>query len=305
MKLCCVSVDVDGVDHYHAIHGLPPAAASSAGLCHGLAISRLIQWARDMNIPLTWFVIGRDTNKAEFVRLLKPAIEAGHELANHTLDHRYDLVRLDPEAQRTQVVAAQDRLEGAFAVRAVGFRAPGYTVSDTLLDIVSQSGCVYDSSVFPCAPYYAAKALVLLLQKAVGRTSMSILDTPRVLLAPTQPYRVGQPYTRKGNGLLEIPVQVSPFGRFPFIGTALASLGPQLTGVLTKTLTHLPLVNLELHAIDFLTSADGLALLSRHQPDLRVAVSRKVAAFSTAVDVLRDAGYTFVTLLSAARGLTT
>lgn len=301
MKLCCVSVDVDGIDHYHAIHGLSPAGTLEAGLCHGLAVTRLLEWASSIEIPLTWFVIGRDTDKPEFVRLLKGALDRGHEIANHSLDHRYDLVRLPADDQTIQVASSGARLADAFGVRPLGFRAPGYTVSDELLGIVQREGYLYDASVFPCLPYYVAKALVLLTQRIVGRKSTSILDNPRVLTAPTQPYRVGRPYSRRGEGLLEIPVQVTPWVRLPFIGTALASVGPRGAETLARMMTQSSLVNLELHAIDLLTSEDGLHDLDPYQPDLRLPLARKIGAFSAAVGVLKRAGYTFVTMQAAAK----
>ncbi len=301
LKLCSVSVDVDGIDHYHAIHGLSAPDVGAAGLAHGLAIERLIAWAREIQIPLTWFVIGRDVSDLNFVRSLNAAIEEGHEIGNHSLDHRYDLTRLSEPEQTNQVAGAQERLEQAFGVRPLGFRAPGYTVTDTLLDIVEQAGFAYDSSVFPCPAYYAAKALVLLGQRVVGRRSLSILDSPSVLSAPLTPYRRGRPYTRKGGGLIEVPVQVTPWARLPFIGTSLTSMGPAGARVLARSLVGARLVNLELHAIDFLAADDGLQILARHQPDLRLPLPRKTGALSAAIDVLRKADYTFVTMAEAVR----
>ena len=240
MNYCCVSVDVDGIDHYYGIHGLAAPDLVTAALTHGLATERLLAWADEARLPLTWFVIGRDTSNAGFVRLLSAALGAGHELANHSLDHRYDLVRLDTEAQTAQVAESQERLAQAFGVRPSGFRAPGYMVSDALFEILEQAGFAYDSSVFPCPVYYAAKALVLLGQRATGRHSKSILDTPRVLTAPTKPYRRGHPYTTRGQGLLEIPVQVTPLWRLPFIGTTLSSLGPSGARLLAGSLVGEP-----------------------------------------------------------------
>ncbi len=301
MKFCCVSVDVDGIDSYHAIHGLPAPDVATAGLVHGLAVDRLIAWAKEIQIPLTWFVIGRDTANLSFVNTLKLAALSGHELANHSQDHRYDLVRLSSEQQTNQVNSAQDCLQQAFGQRPLGFRAPGYTVSDAVLDIVEHSGFIYDSSVFPCPTYYAAKALVLWGQRVMGRQSMSLLDSPRVLTAPITPYRRGRPYTRRGSGLLEIPIQVTPWGRLPFIGTTLTAAGPTVARHLARSLVGVRLVNLELHAIDLLDAGDGLQDLARYQPDLRLPVARKRAALTVALDVFRKAGYAFVTMADAVR----
>jgi peptidoglycan/xylan/chitin deacetylase (PgdA/CDA1 family) len=302
-RLCCVSVDVDGIDHYCAIHGLSSIDTAVSGLSHTLGVRRLCALAEELDIPLTWFVVASDTGNAEFVGLLKSAIEHGHEIANHTLDHRYDLTRLPHELQVLQVQKAQDILESSVGVRPVGFRAPGYTVNDSLLELLQVSHFLYDSSVFPCPAYYGAKALVLLVQTLQSRRSSSILDNPRVLAAPTAPYRCGRPYTRRGDGIVELPIQVTPALRVPFIGTTLTLCGPKWASWLAQSLLGVPLINLELHAIDVLSSQDGLGELARFQKDLRLTVAHKRASLLAAIETIKAAGYRFVTLASAAREL--
>jgi hypothetical protein len=61
-----------------------------------------------------------------------------------------------------------------------------------------------------------------------------------------------------------------------------------------------PLVNLELHGIDVLDTSDGLEALREHQLDVRVAHARKSEAILAAVQELKAAGYTFVTMREAA-----
>jgi hypothetical protein len=129
------------------------------------------------------------------------------------------------------------------------------------------------------------------------------VDTPKVLLAPTRPYRVGRPYWTRGEGLLEIPVQVTRGLRLPFIGTSVTLAGPSRARLLAKMCVGEPLVNLELHGIDVLDAQDGLEALRPHQPDVRVAHERKVDALLAVVDELRAAGYTFVTMREAASAL--
>jgi hypothetical protein len=64
-----------------------------------------------------------------------------------------------------------------------------------------------------------------------------------------------------------------------------------------------PLVNLELHGIDVLDAEDGLEALRPHQPDVRVAHTRKLDAILASVEELRRAGYSFVTMREAAAAL--
>jgi len=300
MRLAAISVDLDEIQNYFQIHGLAAPEGPAARLVYDVAIGRLRTMAKDAGLPLTLFAIGSDLVRPEAAASLRAAHDAGHEIANHSLDHRYDLVRLDPGKVRDQIRLGADAIARATGARPVGFRAPGYTISDEVFRALAELDVAYDSSVFPCPPYYAAKAAALGAIALRGRASRSILDTPRVLTAPTRPYRVGTPYFRRGHGVLELPIQVTRWVRLPFIGTTLTLAGPDRARALARMCVGEPLVNLELHGIDVLDAADGLEALRPFQPDVRVPLARKLAALHAAYDVLRSAGYAFVTLREAA-----
>lgn len=299
MRLASVSVDLDEIHHYFEIHGLP-APPEAATLVYDCALDRLSELSRAGGFPLTLFAIGRDLERQASSDRLAKAHAEGHEVGNHSLDHRYDLVRLGRSEIRRQVEEGAAAIERACGTRPVGFRAPGYTVSDEVFEVLSELGVTYDASVFPCPAYWSAKALAIGLISLRGRRSRSIVDHPNVLRAPTRPYRVGTPYWRPGNGLLEIPVQVTRGARLPFIGTSVTLAGPTRARWLAKMCIGEPLVNLELHGIDVLDGTDGLDALRPHQPDVRVPYAKKIEALLAATSVLRDAGYTFVTMRDAA-----
>jgi peptidoglycan-N-acetylglucosamine deacetylase len=245
-------------------------------------------------------VIGSDLTRPGAAAKLRGAHDAGFEIANHSLDHCYDLVRLGREEIRRQIDEGARAIERVTDVRPAGFRAPGYTITDDVVDVLSELGVAYDSSVFPCPLYWAAKTAKIALISLRGRTSRSIVDTPAVLAAPTGPYRVGRPYWRRGGGLLELPVQVTRGARLPFIGTYVTLGGPRVARALARMCVGETLVNLELHGIDVLDAADGLEALRPHQPDVRVPKERKLEALHGAIAELRGAGYSFVTLREAA-----
>jgi peptidoglycan-N-acetylglucosamine deacetylase len=305
VRLCAVSVDLDEIPNYFGIHGLPDPPGPERGLVYDVAIDRLRAFARDLSIPLTLFAIGSDLARPEAAAKLRSARAAGFEIANHSLDHRYDLVRLGRDEIRRQIAGGARAIEQATGEAPVGFRAPGYTITDEVFGVLAELGVAYDSSVFPCPVYWAAKAAAIGLIGLRGRSSRSIVDTPAVLAAPTRPYRVGTPYWRRGRGLLELPVQVTRGARLPFIGTHATLWGPRVARGLARMCVGEPLVNLELHGIDVLDAADGLEALRAHQPDVRVPRGRKLEGLRGAVEVLRDAGYAFVTLADAARAVAT
>ena len=303
-KLCSVSVDLDEIPNYFQIHGLEvPADGKTATLVYDVAVGRLCTLASDAGLPLTLFTIGSDMARPEAAGQLRAAREAGHEIGNHSLDHRYDLVKLGRSEITRQVSAGADAIERAVGERPVGFRAPGYTISDEVFSVLQELGVEYDSSVFPCPAYFGAKAAAIGLIAARGRKSHSVLDTPRVLTAPTVPYRVGSPYWKRGRGIREIPVQVTRGLRLPFIGTSVTLAGPKRARWLAKMCVGDELVNLELHGIDVLDAADGLEALRPFQPDVRVTKETKLAALHAVVDVLKGEGYTFVTMREAASAI--
>jgi hypothetical protein len=300
VRLCAVSVDLDEIPNYFRIYGLSDPEGPERTLVYDVAIDRLEAMAKAAAIPLTFFAIGEDLERPQAAMRLARAHAAGYEVANHTLGHRYDLVRLGRDEIRHEVDEGARAIERAVGERPVGFRAPGYTITDEVFDVLRELDVAYDSSVFPCPSYWALKAAAITVIRARGRASHSIVDTPDVLRAPTRPYRTGRPYWRRGDGMLEIPIQVTRRLRLPFFGTSITLRGPTVARALARGCIGEPLINLELHGIDVLDAGDGLEALRPHQLDVRVPKERKLDALQAVFDLLRGAGYAFVTLREAA-----
>ena len=303
VRLCAVSVDLDEIPNYFQIHGLPPPTGPGSTAVYDIALGRLEQMAADASIPLTLFAVGSDLTRAHAAEGLSRAHDKGHEIANHTLGHRYDLTRQSRETIRSEVVGGIEAIEKAVGERPVGFRAPGYTITDTVFDVLVEVGVDYDSSVFPCPAYYGAKTAVIGGMSLFGRASRSIVDTPHVLRAPTRPYRVARPYWKKGKGLRELPIQVTRGLRLPFIGTNVTLAGVTGARWLARMCVDEPLINLELHGIDVLDAHDGLGALRPYQQDVRVTKEKKLAALHAVFELLKSEGYAFVTMREAAKAI--
>ena len=145
MRLCSVSIDLDEIACYASIHGL-----SSAPECHAvydLALTRILDFATSLALPLTLFVITRDLDRGQNLTMLRRAVSNGHEIGNHSLDHLYDLTRRERSEQIRQVVEASSQIQALLGVRPEGFRAPGYTVSDSLMAVLGEAGFSYDSAM--------------------------------------------------------------------------------------------------------------------------------------------------------------
>ncbi len=289
MRVCSVSVDLDPISCYYGIHGLgpPPAALEHAVLRR--ALPRFAEMFDRRGIKATFFVIGEDAAGDTAGRAqLRELVKSGHELGNHTHSHPYELTHLSKQRIDEEVGRAHDVI-AELGAAPVGFRAPGYDISSTVLEVLMARGYRYDSSVFPSWPYYFAKAGVLAAMALVGRSSHAVMGDPRALTAPPLPYRPGvSPFSRGQSTLVELPISVSPGLRFPAIGTWLVRL-PTLARVrLMESMRARPFFNLELHGIELIgADEDGVpAALVARQPDLRVSLVQKRRALEASLDRL-------------------
>lgn len=303
-----VSIDLDGLGCYHTIHSLGLEADPTA--IYRIALPRFLELWQTHGIRATLFVIASDLLHDDVVAALRDAMARGHEVASHSWGHLYNL----RSHTWDQILRDFDRAEGAFearlGVRPVGFRTPGYNIDERLMGVLESRGYRYDSSVFACPPYYAAKGAVMGVMAARGRPSGSSMTRAEALLAPIRPYRParGRFWSDRGRdvrGLWEFPIGVTPGLRLPVIGTTLGALPPAGARALyTAHALGQPAVQLEFHGIDLLDSSDACVLpeLAARQPDVRRPVAAKRAAFDAYLGAM-TASRAVLTLAEAAERL--
>jgi len=123
-----VSVDLDGLGCYAAIHGLPPRLDERAQRAvPAVAVQRFCELFAAAGVRATFFVIGREAAIAPGA--LKAAAAAGHEIGSHSYAHDYALSRRTREEIAQDLGLAERAIEDACGQRPRGFRAPGYTLS--------------------------------------------------------------------------------------------------------------------------------------------------------------------------------
>ncbi len=290
----CLSVDLDPLAAYEAIHGLAASRVDGYPVVR-MGLERFGDLARAFGIPVTWFVVGRTTQDRAVASLLKEALRAGHELANHTWSHPYDFLALPEETRREEIRRCAAALASLSGSPPQGFRAPGYGAHGGLVQDLIRLGYSYDSSLLPSPPYYLAKAALMASMRLRGRPSRAHLHQPSTVLGPTRPYRPDPraPWRRGRAGIWELPISCLP-GRIPFIGTTLtllqARLGLRAVTRVARLVARQSLVNLECHALDLVDPADHPALepLQAHQPDLRIPWRTKRLALAAALGALLE-----------------
>jgi hypothetical protein len=302
--LASVSVDLDPIACYYKIHALGPHPTALAEVVLRRAVPRYLEIFARHRVRATFFVVGSDLSSPSARALVRDIAAAGHEVANHSFSHHYDLARRPKVEIADEIRRADDVIAAAAGVSLSGFRAPGYDISADMLEIVAGLGYVYDSSIFPAPAYYAAKAAVMAGLRLVGRRSGAVMTDPRALLAPADPYRPSPtaPWRRGQATVIELPIAVTPGLRLPAIGTNLLLFPTPLRAAWLERMRGRHFFNLELHGIDLVDAdADGVPTeLVARQPDLRAPLAAKQRAFEATLDRLA-LEYRFVPLREVAQ----
>ena len=300
-KLAAVSLDVDGVRHYHAIHGLPGAADVACDPPVERGVRRFLDLCETLDIKATLFVVSQDLDPSpsgdELRALLARAARDGHEIASHSHTHAYDLSRKAPAAIEADLLRSVDALTAVTGKRPMGFRAPGYNLTEELLDAVEKAGFSYDSSVMPSPWYWGARALAIGAHRFMGTPSSSLVGRARAFATPRAPYRPRQGCLHKsararieGRALIEVPIATMGLG-VPWLGTTLALQPLPLAAIATALAlsSSAPCV-LELHAIDLCDADDGFhPALVRLQRELIVQQKTKMLRLQSTLRMMSQA----------------
>lgn len=274
-----VSVDLDDIDCYHQLHGLPAPAVR--GLALRVWLPRFLEVLEEAESRATFFVIGKDLDadieaEGSGSLRLKEALAAKHELGNHSYAHAYDMVDWDAQSIARDLARCDAGLR-RLGAEVSGFRAPGYTHNRKLLMQVAALGYRYDSSLLPSPSYYLAKRGVMAMMKFRGKTSASYRGGASSFVGETYPHFLSE------LGLWEVPMSVSRVARLPLIGTFLLGGAPRGLGpMLFAEALHRRDLVLELHALDLADAdADGIdeRIVAKH-PELRVPLADRIKALT-------------------------
>jgi polysaccharide deacetylase family protein (PEP-CTERM system associated) len=110
---------------------------------------RLLELFECAGVRSTFFILGWVARR--FPLLVRRIADQGHEVASHGYHHQL-LYMLTPDQFREDVRAAKAAIEQAAGRRALGYRAPSYSVIESsmwALDVLIEEGHAYDASIFP------------------------------------------------------------------------------------------------------------------------------------------------------------
>lgn len=286
-----LSLDLDNKWSYLKTHGNDKWADFPSYL--DLVVPRILKFLADRNLKITFFVVGQDAALAKNRDALQQIVEAGHEIANHSFNHEpwlhlYSREELDDELSR-----AEEAIEQATGIRVNGFRGPGFSLSQTTLEVLQSRHYAYDATSFPNILNPLARAYFFAtsnLSKEEKEQRKSLFGSYTDAFRPVKPYVWSLPQ----GPLIELPVTTMPLFKTPVHFSYLiylASFNFMLAKLYLRTvITLCRLTNTEpsllLHPLEFLGAEDDDDL--QFFPAMHMSSSRKLEMMDGFFSLLTD-----------------
>lgn len=260
-----LSLDLDNLWCYQRSFGLEAWRDYPSFLALGLP--RILDFLDDLDLKVTFFVIGRDASDPANRALLSEIALRGHEIGNHSFDHELELHRKPREAIKAEIRRAAEAIEDATGERPRGFRGPAFGLSSDLLEVLGTLGYDYDASTCPNSLGLVARLWHRTKASKIGNDEnviASLYGSLKDVRQSLKPYR----WSLESGALLEMPVTTLPLLRLPFHGTYLnylADFSPALArSYFAAALRTCRLRGVSpsflLHASDFLGGDDPISL---------------------------------------------
>ncbi len=264
-SIASLSFDLDNQWSYMKTHGDPGWEAFPSYL--DLVVPRALDFLKDQNLEITFFIVGQDAALEKNHPAIQSIAAAGHEIGNHSFNHEPWLHSYTAQQIEGDIASAEECLEKITGQRPIGFRGPGYVLSQTALRVLKQRGCLYDASTLPTyigplARLYYFMSTRLPPEEQCKRSLL--FGRFRDGFQPLRPYFWQLGDDEAPEELLEIPVTTMPIFKVPFHVSYLLYiylLSPHLAELyfrMALTLCKLTAVqpSLLLHPLDFLGCDD-------------------------------------------------
>ncbi len=289
--LASISLDLDDQWSYMKVHGDDGWDQFPSYL--DIVVPIFLDVFDQLEIKITFFVVGQDAAIEKNHKVLKTIIDRGHEIGNHSFHHESWLKTYSKEKIEEEIVIAEEAIEKATGIRTNMFRGPGFSWSNDLLEVLQKRNYLFDASTLPTyiSPlmrrYYFAKSKLTKEQK---ESRKELFGSFKEGFYPLKPYNWKLNNNKK---LLEIPVTTMPFFKLPFHQSYLLYISGFSKGlmkvylwcaIMMCKLTKTPPSYL-LHPLD-LIGGDDVPQLSFF-PGMDIKSEQKMEVFKTAIIMLK------------------
>jgi len=207
-----VSLDLDNKWSYMKTHG--DSGWDKFPTYFDVVVPRFLEIFERRRMNITVFVVGEDAAIKETRDSLASIAAAGHEIGNHSFNHEpwlhlYETEKLENEFEQSEAAILQ-----ATGKKTIGFRGPGFSISDDVIKVLASRGYEYDATIFPTFLGPAARAYYFFKSSL----SKSEKDKRKLLFGRFKDgFRPNKPFVwdLPGSELVELPVTTMPVTKVP------------------------------------------------------------------------------------------
>ena len=289
-KLASISLDLDNKWAYLKAHGDEAWASYPSYL--PTIVPRILDSLRERDLKITFFVVGQDAEQEVNLESLRMIADDGHEVANHSHNHEPWLHLYGPKRLAEEFDKAEQSIINATGQKPVGFRGPGFSLSDEVLRTLMRRGYQYDGTSFPtflgpvARAYYFWSSGLSKDQKSERKELFGRFGDGFKTLTPYS-------FSWRGRSIVELPVTTMPILRLPIHGSYLQFLG-QYSTLLAKAYFRFALwlckltgyePHFLLHPLDFMGVEDDKEMA--FFPTMNEPTEKKMDLIEDCLDILK------------------
>ncbi|HWF10351.1 MAG TPA: polysaccharide deacetylase family protein [Bryobacteraceae bacterium] len=210
---CTLSLDLDDRWTYLKTHGDSSWEGFPSYL--EIVVPRILRLIEEHSLRITFFIVGQDAAFQRNAAVLRSIAAAGHEIGNHSFHHEPWLHLYSRTKIHDELARAEENIEQATGKRPHGFRGPGFSVSETVADVLAARGYYYDASTLPTFLGPLARAYYMWTAKLdpeEKKERARLFGRWRDGLRPLKPWF----WTTPSGVIAELPVTTMPIVRTPF-----------------------------------------------------------------------------------------
>ena len=285
--IASISLDLDNQWTYMKIHG--DEGWDQYPSYFNIFVPHVLDVLDELNLKITFFIVGKDTESEDNNKYLRMITERGHEVGNHSYHHESWLQTYSYEKIEKEIREAEEVIEKVTGQRTTGFRGPGFSWSKDLLKVLESRGYKFDASTLPTylgplARMYYFKKSDLSKEEKKARKELFGKFSEGFRKLKSYKWNLGE-----GKSITEIPVTTMPVFKLPFHLSYLIYLGnismPLMkfylnTAVRMCKVTNTP-ISFLLHPLD-LIGGDQITQLAFF-PGMNVSSSKKVEVFKNVI----------------------
>jgi len=212
-SIASLSLDLDNKWSYMKTHG--DAGWESYPSYLDTVVPRVMDFLKSRSLKITFFIVGQDAALDKNTQALAQISSAGHEIGNHSFNHEPWLHLYSEPEIVDEFARTEDALEKATGQRPTGFRGPGYSLSPTVLKVLTERNYFYDCSTLPTYIGPLARAYYFFASKNMSAEEKE--KRKQLFGKFSQGFQPLKPYSWQigEKSLIEIPVTTLPVFKTP------------------------------------------------------------------------------------------